>query len=66
MERAWTRSRNVSKARGNAVKLDYQIDTVLGDILTVLNSNIRGLKESDPASQLKSEPASHRNRIVIP
>ena len=50
MERAWIRSKKVSTARGDAANLDNQIDSVLGDILTVLNSNIRGLKKSHPAS----------------
>ena len=48
MENAWTRSRRVSKARGESVQIDNRIDAVLGAVFKRLKEPISVLKESSP------------------
>ena len=48
LERAWTRSRNISKARGESVKLDSKIDTVHGVMHSTVKDNIAAFSTEDP------------------
>jgi hypothetical protein len=48
MERAWTRSKKVSKARGNAVVLDNSIDGIIGSIQSTMLNHKVALAPNNP------------------
>ena len=48
MERAWARSKQVPKARGESVNIDNRIDSLLGVIHSILSNHIAGLEPDDP------------------
>jgi hypothetical protein len=48
LEQSWSRSKSVTKTRGQSAVLDGQIDGVIGVIYTTANSHISALDPSDP------------------
>lgn len=48
MERAWSRSRRLPKARGQAANIDHQIDALLGTIHRMLKSAVALFSPGDP------------------
>jgi hypothetical protein len=72
LERAWARSRTVSKARGASQDLDNRIDGLWGASHTTLTNNVALLSADDPAAQASKQiikqafPEGVRPIITLP